>query len=157
MSKYILGCTIDTYRGTIFLPEKWLSKSSALLNILSSQWLLSVDNLRRLIGKLRYMHMTVPGARGRFYHLQLTLPRAVTKRHAYFSKGFYKYFFNWSQLWQDILNQQTFLMEVVHSLPNALGFCGTPGLVNGGVWIDHDGVSPYLCGAWHGQGTSWRT
>ena len=38
-----------------------------------------------------------------------------------------------------ILNQQTFLVEVVWHLTNALGFCDTLGLVNGGVWVDPDG------------------
>ena len=71
----------DTDQGTLRLPEKRLSKLSALIDTLSSQRCLSVDKLRRLIGKLRYMHMTFSGARGHLYHLQLTLPRAVTKCH----------------------------------------------------------------------------
>ena len=36
-------------------------------------------------------------------------------------------------------NQQTFLVEMVQNLPNALGLCDTLGLGDGGVWVDPDG------------------
>ena len=83
--------------------------------------------------------MTVPGARGHLYHLQLTLLRADKNRCAYFFKGFHQDVFHWRHWSRDILNQQTFLVKVVQNLPNALGFCDTLFLVNGGVWIDPDG------------------
>ena len=88
MCKYILGWTVDTAWGNIQLPDKWLSKFSDLLDTPSLQRHLSVDKFRRLIRKLISMNMSVPGAIGPFYHLQLVLMHVGTGCIAYLSKVF---------------------------------------------------------------------
>ena len=84
------------------------------------------------------MHMAATGAIGHFYHIQLTLPHTGTKRHAYLFNGFHQVVFHWRQLWQDFLNLQTFMAEVVQYLPNALGLCDTLGLGDGSDLIGPD-------------------
>ena len=85
------------------------------------------------------MHITVPGAIGHFYHLQLTLVRVGTGRRANLSKGFHRYVFHWRPLFWDALNRQTFLEKVFQHLTNSLKFCDASGLGAGSVWIDPNG------------------
>ena len=64
--KEILGCILNTKHGTLQLPGKCRLDLQELLNISSNQRRISVDKLRRLIGKLQSLHLAVPGAIGDF-------------------------------------------------------------------------------------------
>ena len=137
--KDILGWAVDTAWGSPQLPKKRISKLSALIDTPSSQRRFSVDKLRRLIVKLIYMHMSVPGAIGHFYHIQLALTCVVTRRCDYLSKGIHQDVLHWRKLCRDVLNQPTFLVEVVQRLPTVFGFCNSLVLGSGGVCIDTNG------------------
>ena len=67
--KEILGWILDTHRGTLQLPEKHRLELTDLLQIPASQRRIPMDKLRRLIGKLRLLHLAVPSAIGHFYHI----------------------------------------------------------------------------------------
>ena len=141
--KEILGWDIDTVAGTICLPPRRLAELKELLPIPPSQRRLAVDKLRKLIGKLRSMHLAVPGAIGHFYHLQKALTTAGSGRRAYLTAGFHRDIAHWTQLTEDVLSRPTALAEVVHRLPTNMGFCDASGLGAGGVWLDpnNDGQS----------------
>ena len=122
MLKDIFAWTVDTARGTLWIPDKRLSTFSARFDIPSLQRRLSVYNLRRLIRELRSIHMTVPVAIGHFYHLQLSLTCVGTGYCTYLSKGLYQDILHWRQLFRDVLNQPTFLAELVQRLLADFGF-----------------------------------
>ena len=134
--KEILGWILDTSQGTLQLPEKRRQELRQLLQIPASQRRISVDKLRRLIGKLRSLHLAVPGAIGHFYHLQTALTQAGSGRRAYMSKGFHRDIAHWNFLCNEVLSQPTYIAEIVQRLWTAMGFCDASGKGAGGVWID---------------------
>ena len=64
---------INTHRGNLSLSFKQCLELISLLEIPDSQRLISLKKLERLIGKLRSMHLAVPGAIGNFYKMQVAL------------------------------------------------------------------------------------
>ena len=71
--KEVLGWIIDTKAGTVALPDRKIQKLRNLLAIPTTQRRMSRNNLERLIGKLRSMHLALPGAVANLYHLQRAL------------------------------------------------------------------------------------
>ena len=61
---------------------------------------MSTKKLERLIGKLRSVHLAVPGAVGHFYHIQCALTAAhhAARPTAYLSRGFHADISFWQQL-----------------------------------------------------------
>ena len=55
---------VDTYEGTLRLSPKRKAELVTLLDIPPLQRRISTKKLERLIGKLRSMHLAVPGAVG---------------------------------------------------------------------------------------------
>ena len=111
-----------------------------MLTISPSQWRLPVSKLRSLIGKLRSMHLAVPGAIGHFFFIQKALTKAGSASEAYLSKVFHREISDWQRLITDLLARPRFLAEVVRCLLTALGFCNASSVGAGGVWIDPDGT-----------------
>ena len=70
-----MGWGINTHRGTLDLYSKRRLDIIYLLEIPDSQRRISINNLERLIGKLCFMHLSVPGAIGHFYAMQVNLTR----------------------------------------------------------------------------------
>ena len=64
-----LGWIINTKTGTFALPERKLQKLRDLLDIPISQRRMGKKDLERLVGKLRFMHLAVPGAVAHLYHI----------------------------------------------------------------------------------------
>ena len=123
---------MNTKQGTLLLPEKRRLELQELLNISSNQRRISVNKLRRLIRKLRSLHLAVPGAIGPFYHLQTALTRAGTSRRAYISKGFQWDIAHWIFLCTEVLSRPTFIAEILQQMWTALGFCDASGKGYGG-------------------------
>ena len=78
--KEILGWILNKKQGTLRHLEKCHLEMQELLNISSNQRRISVDMLRRLIGKLCSLYLAVPGVIGHLYHLQTALTCAGTSR-----------------------------------------------------------------------------
>ena len=115
-----------------------MAELGTLLEIRPSQRRISTKNLERLIGKLRSMHLAVPGAVGHFYNLQQSLTAAhhAHQATAYVTTGFHSDFRFWRQLCADIPIRPTYLAEIVQRLPTDIGFADASGLGAGRVWID---------------------
>ena len=109
-----------------------------MLTISPSQRRIPVSKLRSLIGKLRSMHLAVPGTIGHFFFIQEALTKAGTASKAYLSKAFHREIAHWQRLITDSLARPRFLAEVVCRLSTALGFCDALGVGAGGVWINPD-------------------
>ena len=74
--KEIVGWLIYTLWGNLALYSKQQLEIFYLLKIPTTQRRISVKKLERLIGKLGYMHLSVPGSIGHFYAMQVALSRA---------------------------------------------------------------------------------
>ena len=88
-SEEILGWIINTSTGTISLSPKRITDLNQLLDPPSSQRRMSRKKLERLIGKLRSMHLAIPGAIGHFYHIQMALTKA-NRKTAYIPTAFHQ-------------------------------------------------------------------
>jgi hypothetical protein len=129
--KEILGWTIDTNSGTLRLSEKCLKDLRNLLNIPPSQRRISRKKLERLIGKLRSMHLAIPGAIGHFYHIQKALTHASTTS-AYLSNDFHEDIAHWRTLVNAMALRPTYIAEIVQRIPTDLGFTDASGQGAGG-------------------------
>ena len=71
--KEVLGWLIDTETGTVALPELKHLELLQLLSITAMQGRIGRKELERLVGKLRSMHLVVPGVVAHFYHIHSAL------------------------------------------------------------------------------------
>ena len=91
---------VYTKDGTLRLSPKRKAELGTLLDIPPSQRRISTKNLERLIGKLRSMHLAIPGAVGHFYNLQQSLTAAhhAHRATAYVTSGFHSDLRFWCRL-----------------------------------------------------------
>ena len=121
---------IKNHRGTFALSSKLLPELISLLEILDIQRHVSVKNLERLIGKIRSMHLAVPGAIGRFYTMQVTLTRslAVKRPEDNLSTRFHQDIKFWYNLCSDMIYSPIYLAELLHRPASELGYTENLGL-----------------------------
>ena len=91
--------------------------------------------LERLVGKIRSMHLAVPGAVAHLFHIQRALNQGGVDR-AWLSSAFHRELINWKVLALQVASWPTHLEEIVRREPTHLGFCDASGLGAGGVWLD---------------------
>ena len=91
-------------------------------------------DLERLVGKLLYMHLAVPGAVAHLYHIQRALAEAGEDR-AWLSPDFHREIADWIILAEQTADQPTHLAEIVRHEPTHPGFCDASGPGSGGVWL----------------------
>ena len=68
--KEVLGWILDTEAGTVTLPERKLKELLTLVDIPPTQRRMGRKDLERLVGKLRSMHLAVPGAVAHLFYIQ---------------------------------------------------------------------------------------
>ena len=78
--KEVLVCTLDTEAGTVTLPERKLWELLTLVNIRETQRWMGQKDLECLVGKLRYMYLTVPGVVDQLFHIQRNLTQGGVDR-----------------------------------------------------------------------------
>ena len=102
------------------LPFKRLSELKILLAIPPSQRHMSTKKLERLIGKLRSIHLAIPGAVGHFYHLHkaLTAANHASRVTYYLFKDFHRDV----QFCQDMGSRPTFFAETFQRLATDIGY-----------------------------------
>ena len=71
--KEVLGRILDTEAGTVTLPERILEELLTLVDIPPTQRRMGRKYLERLVGKLRSIHLAVPGAVAHLFHIQRAL------------------------------------------------------------------------------------
>ena len=134
-TKEILGWVIDTRLSTLRLSHKRTADLLLQLDIPPTQRKMRRKRLEVLIGKLRSMHLAIPGAISHFYYLQQALTKA-TPKVAYLSNNFHTEVRYWKQLVEEMEWRPTHLAEIVQRYASALGFTDASGLGAGGVWIN---------------------
>ena len=93
--------------------------------------------LERLVGKLRSMHLAVPGEVGGFFHIQRALNQGGVDR-AWISLDFHLKLFDWKALFLQAAFRTTYLAEIFRWELTYLGFCDMSGLGVGGAWLHPD-------------------
>ena len=91
--------------------------------------------LERLVRKLRFMHLAVPGAMAHLFHIQHALNQGRVDR-ACLSLVFRRKLTNWKALALQVASHLTHLAYIVRREPTHLGFCDTSRLGAGGVWLN---------------------
>ena len=84
-------------------------------------------DLERFVGKIRSIHLVVPGAVAHLYHIQCALSQAGTDR-AWLSSDFYREIADWNMLEDQTADRRTHLAYIVRREPTHLGFCNALGL-----------------------------
>ena len=102
--------------------------------------------LKRLVGKVRSMHLAVPGAVAHLYHIQRALSQTGTDR-AWLSPDFYREIPDWPTLADQTADRPIHLDKIVRPELTHLGFCDASGLGARGVWLDSSNSGKDL--VWH--------
>ena len=129
---------VNTEDGTLRFSPKRKAELETLIDIPPLQSRIATKKLKRLIGKIRSMHLAIPGAVGHFYnlHRSLTAAHHAHPATAYVTSGFHCDLRFWRRLCAEMHTRPTYLAEIVQRLPTGIGFMDASGLGAGGVWID---------------------
>ena len=68
-----MGWTLDTEAGAVTLLEKQIQELLTLVDIPATQQRMSWKDLERLVGKLRSVHIAVPGAVAHLFRIKRAL------------------------------------------------------------------------------------
>ena len=71
--KEVLGRILDTEAGTVNLAESKLEELLTIVDIPATQRRMGQKYLERLVGKLRSMHLAVPGEVAHLFHIKHAL------------------------------------------------------------------------------------
>ena len=85
-TKKIIGWVVNTNKVTLLLSPNHKTELLYLPNIPPSCRRMAVKSLERLVGKLRSMHLEVPGAIGHFYAMKVALTCSSHRATAYLSE-----------------------------------------------------------------------
>ena len=105
------------------------------MDIPPTQCRMGCKDLERLVGKLRSMHLVVPGAVAHLFHIQRVLNQEAVDR-AWIFLAFHRELTNWKVLALQAASRLTHLAEIARWEPTHLGFCDASGIGAGGVWLD---------------------
>ena len=89
MKKEILGWILNYQASTFQLPPCRLVAIKAFPGLPPTRRHIAVPKLCWLVGKMRSMHLAVPGAIGHFYYIQEALTKAETRTQDYLPKVFH--------------------------------------------------------------------
>ena len=78
--KELIEWTVDMEEGTVAHPDIKHQDFLELFNLPALQHHMVCKDLEKIIGKLHYIHLVVPGAVARIYHLQRTLTQCDEDR-----------------------------------------------------------------------------
>ena len=95
--KEVMGWILDTEAGTVILPERKRKELLTLVDIPATQSRTGRKKLECLVGKLRSMHLAVPGAVAHLFHIQGALNQGGVDR-AWLSPDFHRELSYWKLL-----------------------------------------------------------
>ena len=107
------------------------------MDIPATQHRIGQKDQERLVGKIRSMHLAVPGVVAHLFHIQRALNQGRVDQ-VRLSLAFHRELADWKALALQMASWPTHLAEIVRQDPTHLGFCDASGLGAGGVWLDPD-------------------
>ena len=99
--KKVLGWILDTEAGTVTLPERKLEEHLTLVDIPAALRRMGQKDLDCLVGKLRYMHLAVPGLVAHLFHIQRALNQGGVDR-VWLSSSFYPELADCQRTWRKL-------------------------------------------------------
>ena len=130
-----MGWQINTEVGTVALLEQKHLELLQLLAILATQRRMGQKELENFVGKLRSIHLAVPGAVAHLYHIQCALTQGVKDRY-WILADFHQEIRDQSVLVEQTVARPTHLAEIIRQETTHLGFCDASGIRAGGVWLN---------------------
>ena len=108
----ILGWILDTHCGTLELTDQWKACILAIFKDLHHKGCVGVKKWQWLLGELRFMGPTIPGASGLFGALQLGLSHA-DKHRMWITPHLRAHLTDFEALAHSIAHHPTRFMEIV--------------------------------------------
>ena len=135
--KLVIGWIIDFIRQTLELPPHRMDGLVELFESLRDKKRVSEKNWQRMLGKLRFVALGIPGCRGLFSALQLALNKASAGRIRVTAK-LRHHLDTFASLAADVISRPTHLAEIVPEEPALFGAHDAAKLGMGGVFWDED-------------------
>ena len=106
---------------TIHLPPHHAERLAGIpVGIPITQRITSVKKCHKVLGELRSMSISLPGARGLFSHMQHALTKKI-KGQVTLNKGVHQVLDNFRWILKDVSTRPTRIVELVPLLPSAEG------------------------------------
>ena len=140
--KLILGWIIDTLRQTIELPAHRKETLAQIFRDLSQTRRVSRKSWQKILGKLRFVSVAIPGSASLFSALQLALNRSTDNR-VRINANLRSHINAFASLAASLCKRPTHLAEIVPQEPSLLGATDAAKAGMGGVYFDHTG-QPFL-------------
>ena len=142
--KIVLGWIIDTVRQTIELPDFRRQQLVEIFADLQGKRCVSNRDWHKVLGKLRFVSLTIPGSAGLFCVLQLAQNRAKGNPIR-ITRHLRQHLSDFARLCASLCSQPTHLAELVPQSPSFLGTTDAAKSGMGGVSFDS-----------RNQGDVWR-
>ena len=136
--KVILGWLLDTIRQTIELPAHRKLELAQLFHELASKSRVTEKYWLKVLGKLRFISVAIPGSAGLFSALQLALQRSSHGRIRV-TRALRHHIDAFASLAADLSHRPTHLAEIIPEAPKLLGTTDAAKAGMGGVYYDPDG------------------
>ena len=136
--KVILGWLLDTIRQTIELPAHRKQEIARLFHDLASRTRVTEKHWHKILGKLRFISVAIPGSAGLFSALQLALQRSSHGRIR-ITQALRHHIEAFAALAADLSHRPTHLAEIVPEAPKLLGTTDAAKAGMGGVYFDSEG------------------
>ena len=138
--KELLGWIVDTVRQTLELPPHRKQSLAKIFAELGPCKRISAKKWRRILGKLRFVSVAIPGSSGLFSALQLALSRTSEGRIR-ITKALRHHIETFRALAADLAARPTHLAEIVPEEPTLLGTTDAAKAGMGGTYFDSQGDS----------------
>ena len=136
--KELLGWIVDTARQTLELPPHRKLTLTKIFAELAPLCRISAKKWHRILGKLLFISVAIPGSAGLFSTLQLALSRASDSRIR-ITKVLRHHIDAFKELASDLLDRPTHLAEIVPEDPTLLGTTDAAKAGMGGTFFDSSG------------------
>ena len=140
--KLVLGWIIDTLRQTLELPAHRKQTLADIFQRLAATHRVSAKEWQRILGKLRFVSVAVPGSAGLFCALQLALTKSKGNR-VRINRSLRAHVDAFANLAASLCHRPTHLAEIIPQAPSYFGATDAAKAGMGGVFFDHT-HQPYL-------------
>ena len=140
--KVILGWIIDTLRQTLELPAHRKETLAKIFTELAGCRRVSYKKWQKILGKLRFVSVAIPGSAALFCALQLALSKANGNR-VRINRTLRAHIDTFAHLAASLCHRPTHLAEIVPQDPSLVGATDAAKAGMGGVFWDHTG-RPFL-------------
>ena len=136
--KVLLGWIVDTVRQTLELPPHRKQALNDIFSTLASKKRVSRKLWERILGKLRFVSVAIPGSASLFCAMQLALNKSEDSR-VRITRSLRDHIDAFAALAADLSSRPTHLAEIVPQEPTLLGTTDAAKAGMGGIFYDSTG------------------